>query len=413
MKQLFSALYCKPEATDMHFERCLKKIISASLLCMLILSCKDSKNNRPDNQIYELETVNKDLKFAIDEDTKFQFPALFPYTDLSGKEYLTFLSHLNNSILFYDLPTGEYLFNVTLEREGPAGVGIVFGYHIEDFDNIYLTSYYAAYPGLMKVDTSGTKKQFIAYGTTSNGFKIISNFRSSSFIYKPAVIHNGKIYITQDLYPGAKKSDIPVSIAIDTLSQTFEELPFRYPKLITDNTSMEDIVGVPFSREFDGTHFIYSFYMDKNIYITDLATNEERKIPVQSKYINHLKPIKITDDREMAYKASLESSYYHNILYDKYRNVYYRFAIIGSDMTNHSKYSFFDIYANGYVKFSVIILDKDFNIIGETLFPKYTYNPDIAFVHKNGLYISDTHILNPSFDENVLSFKCFTLKESK
>jgi hypothetical protein len=58
-------------------------------------------------------------------------------------------------------------------------------------------------------------------------------------------------------------------------------------------------------------------------------------------------------------------------------------------------------------------LDKDFNIIGETLFPKYTYNPMIAFVHKNGLYISDSHVLNPSFDENALSFKCFTLKESK
>ena len=59
------------------------------------------------------------------------------------------------------------------------------------------------------------------------------------------------------------------------------------------------------------------------------------------------------------------------------------------------------------------ILDKDFNIIGETLFPQYTYNPSMAFVHKNGLYISDSHILNPSFDENVLSFKCFTLKDIK
>jgi hypothetical protein len=47
------------------------------------------------------------------------------------------------------------------------------------------------------------------------------------------------------------------------------------------------------------------------------------------------------------------------------------------------------------------------------LFPEYTYNPAVAFVHKNGLYISDSHILNPSFDENALSFKCFTLEESK
>jgi hypothetical protein len=350
------------------------------------------------------------LKFAINDDTKFRFPALFPYADISGKEYLTFLSHMNNSILFYDLPTGEYLFDVKLEREGPDGVGMMFGYHIEDFDNIYITSVYS---GITKIDTSGAKKQFIEYGKTNNGYNIVPSFRASSYIYAPAVIHDGKIYITQHPYPGVEKSGIPVSVVIDTISQTFEELPFRFPKLITDNTSMENITGVPFSREFDGKRFIYSFYMDENIYITDIETNEEQKIPVQSKYINKLITVKLTEDREMSYKAMLETSYYHNILYDKYRDVYYRFAIIGSEVQDHPGYGFFDIYANGYVKFSVIILDKNFNIIGETLFPEYTCNPTVAFVHKNGLYISDSHILNPSFDENVLGFKCFTLKENE
>ena len=173
---------------------------------------------------------------------------------------------------------------------------------------------------------------------------------------------------------------------------------------------MGTVISVDFSREFDGKQLVYSFHMDENIYATNIRTNEEKVISAPSRYIKKLNFIKYSDDREMVYKQFLETSYYYNILYDKYRNVYYRFAIIGSEITNHPGYSFFDICTNGFTTFSVITLDENFNIIGETLFPKHTYNPTIAFVHKNGLYISDSHILNPSFDEDILSFKCFTLK---
>ena len=30
--------------------------------------------------------------------------------------------------------------------------------------------------------------------------------------------------------------------------------------------------------------------------------------------------------------------------------------------------------------FSIIILDKTFNIIGETVFPEYTYNPNLMYI---------------------------------
>jgi hypothetical protein len=54
-------------------------------------------------------------------------------------------------------------------------------------------------------------------------------------------------------------------------------------------------------------------------------------------------------------------------------------------------------------------LDKDFNIIGETLFPDYTYKSVLTFIAEDGLYICDSHVKNPEFDENKLSFQCFEL----
>ncbi|MDR2913988.1 MAG: DUF4221 domain-containing protein [Tannerella sp.] len=387
----------------------IKKTIFLSILLLTCFSCKrKNTDNQTVNYKYELAVeAGQDIKFAINDNIKFNFPSLFPYIDKNGKEYLT-LSCLNNSILFYDLLTGEYLFETKLEAEGPNGVGMMSGFYIEDFNNIYITSYYL---GITKVDTSGVKKQFIEYRETNTGYNIVPNFTSSSFIYIPIVIHNGHIHITQLPYGVFKASETPVSAFIDTTSQIINEHPFRFPTIISDQQLPQVATGLRFSREFNGESFVFSFFMDESIYVTDLYTNEVKKISAKSKYVNDLKFVKLSNDRERDYKELLETSYYYNLLYDKYRNVYYRFAIIGSEVSNNTGYNYFDIYRNGLVKFSVIVLDKDFNIIGETLFPKYTYDPTIAFVHKNGLYISDSHILNPSFDENTLSFKCFTLKE--
>lgn len=389
----------------------MKHLFSAILLLCCIGCSNKNKGNQSANDRFELEVIaNKELKIPISDNTKFRFPSLFPYIDTSGKEYLTFSDFGSNTIFFHDLQTGAFLFDVVLDTDGPHGVGKLQGYHIEDLNNIYISS---TLFGLSKVDTSGQKKQFIEYKKTNKGHNIVPNFTSSSYIYTPAIIHKEKIYITQRPYRGIDFAKMPVSIAVDTTSEiSFKELPFRFPEIKASEGAITATTDFDFSREYNGKQLIYSFHMDKNIYVTDIETNEERIIPAQSKYISKLRCVKHNEgDIEKLYEEFLENSYYHNILYDKYRNVYYRFAIIGGEIEKTPGYKFFDIYTNGFIQFSVITLDCNFNIIGETLFPKYTYNPTIAFVHKDGLYISDSHILNPNFNENNLSFKCFTLKE--
>jgi hypothetical protein len=380
----------------------------------MIFSCKNSKNRAGQSVSYKYElevAADKDLKYPLGDDIEFAFSVLFPYIDKSGKEYLTFRSRINNSILFYDLPTGKYLFDVKLEKEGPNGIGRCTGYFIENLDNIYITSYEKF--GLVKVDTTATIKQFIAYGKTNNGYNVVPSYTSISYHYQPIVFHDNKIYISQKPYQASKISETPVTVAIDTIALTITEHPFRFPNLLTDDELRVSLIGFDFSRDFNGKQLVYSFDMDENIYVTNIETDEIKKIPVQSKYINRLKFEKYPDEIELICKMLLETSCYRNLLYDKYRNVYYRFTQLGVEQRNDTEITPEILWRSGPAQFSVIILDKDFNIIGETLFPKYTYNPTIAFVHKNGLYISDSHTLNPSFDENVLSFKCFNLKESK
>lgn len=49
------------------------------------------------------------------------------------------------------------------------------------------------------------------------------------------------------------------------------------------------------------------------------------------------------------------------------------------------------------------------NVVGETLFPEYTYNAYLLFVRKDGLYVSATHFKRPDFDENRLRFQKIAL----
>ena len=56
-----------------------------------------------------------------------------------------------------------------------------------------------------------------------------------------------------------------------------------------------------------------------------------------------------------------------------------------------------------------MILNEDFDVIGETRFPDFTYISTLHYIGKDGLYLSDSHYKNPSFDENKLRFRRFKL----
>ena len=90
-------------------------------------------------------------------------------------------------------------------------------------------------------------------------------------------------------------------------------------------------------------------------------------------------------------KATCEMASYKNILYDKYRKVYYRFAYPETALEDNLNYM--QILHNGKKEFSIIILDEDLNIIGETKFPPFTYVPHICFIREDGLYISASHFM--------------------
>ena len=96
-------------------------------------------------------------------------------------------------------------------------------------------------------------------------------------------------------------------------------------------------------------------------------------------------------------------------MYDKYRDVYYRKVRHPYELkANESPFE--DPTGR---EFSIIIFDKDLNIIGETKIPGNKYLYKMSFVGRDGLYISENNEANPEFDEDKLVFACFKLEDIK
>ena len=128
----------------------------------------------------------------------------------------------------------------------------------------------------------------------------------------------------------------------------------------------------------------------------------------KSHYLPHVRPVSQNlqiDLFKTIHDRGLQP-HYHHLMYDKYRKVFYRFALMPDD--NIKPFS-----NNPHQSFSIIILNKDYEIIGETKFPGNTYAHHLCLVGKKGLYISENNENNPQFDENKLVFRCFTLQGRK
>ena len=381
------------------------------ILGLLTGACK--QKNPVDGQnasgSYELKKSDRKISFELDSDTRYNGFYLYPFTGKDGKEYLSFLNYRTNQLLFYDFETCDFLFKTEMDREGPDGISLISGYYIKDFDNMYVSSY--SDQGLLRIDTSRHIVQKIPYGVTAGGYTVVPSYTPSSYPYIAPVFIGNKMYMTQmaadHIYPAAKT---PVSVAIDTSTHVCEELPFYFGDVLGSEQFTRS-GEARFSRIFDGRHFVYSFYASHPVYVASVDHKEVRKIELKSQYIGEIKAETMPEDANQAVKRHLEVPRYGDLIYDSYREVYYRFVYPETTLEENKKWMGASMF--GRKKFSVMILDKDFRLIGETLFPEGIYNSYVFFVHKDGLYISSDYQINYDQPEGTLNFERFDLVEQK
>lgn len=373
-------------------------LFTATVLIMFF-SCN---SNKTDN--YQLKESNINKSFNLDSNTKNSLYFLAPYANKDGKEYLTFQNGKKNEILFYDINTSQLLFKIEPEIDGNNGVGRFLGYYIQNLDSIYLTNY--DFQEIAIIDKNAIVKDKINYEKADNGTPL-SFFCFITHVYRPATVIGRKMYI----YSGPNRwvENAPVAAILDLDTKSIQALPFTYPQYEGSKVKRKQYGWEnDYSRCFDGKRFIYSFDYEEDLYVTSSINHDSiYRVKAKSKFIPQLNwPPEFGYDPDRL----CTNPRYGNILYDKYRNVYYRIAYPKTEINwAKEKIRSMELLEYGGKSFSIIILDKDLNYIGETKFRDYTYNSKLILIMKDGIYISSSHYMNPNFSDDRLSFVRFDL----
>ena len=161
---------------------------------------------------------------------------------------------------------------------------------------------------------------------------------------------------------------------------------------------------------YNGKEFIYSFAFDENLYVLSTDFKLHKKVNASSRYIESVSiPSNIPTQMNLGIKMMCEIPYYGDIIYDEYRQLYYRIAYPKESLKKGE--SLLDMTQSGRTRFSIIIMDKNLKVIGETMFPENSYRSNLYYVDKDGLYISSNHYKNPHYKEDSLSFDRFIVSD--
>lgn len=374
------------------------------IFCLFFYSCKNEKRH----DLFTLEVTGTYLNFPIDEDTKLPQISVFPFEE-DGIEYMSFQNDKRPEIQIYDIRTRKLVKKVSYDMEGNQGiVGGFIGYYIKDFSHIYLPGYYTH--TIYVTDTLGQINQKITFDTTTDGRKLVPIILNSS---KQMVISGDTLIIPQTVNPMLREKimdESPISVLIDTSKHIVKDLPMKYLPLVSEKDfgTAKFMAGLSYSKCFNGNDFIYAFAYSDKIYKTSLSHTDIIAVEAKSRYAGKVEvPEAVSDDFQQMIKEQCERASYGDIIYDKYRKVYYRIFFPNSELGVERDY--LELLRTGRKQFSIMVLDENLEIVGETLLPEYTFNPNLYLILKDGLYLGTNNTKNINYTDNELCFQKINL----
>ena len=386
----------------------MKKIIQLLILVHLC-SCSSSKSGEGIEYTMELKESKK-ITLPCDENTYFLSKSIFQFEE-DGKEYL----HFENSrkslyeIITFDLEKQEVHKRIPIEPEGPNGIPAMYGSKPYPDSKNYLIFQGKAFR-ISQMNGEGIVDRNYQLKSPGRFVRVIL----STFCYLPSFVRDSVLYFDQRVASKKKRNlpNYPIFAALDLNTGELDWASLNFPTTFNgDYSHIQSGDSFTYDYNYKDDRLVCSFIESDSIMVTDdLST--VKWYNAKSRFLDSMIPY-INDPTEDVYDLirKEEKPKYWHLMYDKYRDVYYRFAEMPCELAeNEDPY---DEFAPRAREFSVIILDKDFRIIGETKFLVKKYFYKMSFVGRDGLYISENNLANPEFDEDKLVFACFKLEDSK
>ena len=381
-----------------------------ALFVLIFMSCQSAKKNNTERQ-NEIELIaEKQLVFPLDEQTYYLSKSMFQFEE-NGKEYLHFENTRKSlyNIVIFDIENRQIAKQIPLHKTGPNGLPAVFGSRPSPGAQYILV----AQNNISRISSINDKGEVIRNYNFQTPESQFTSLHLGSYYNTPGFVKDSCLFLKIGIpKPDMKREDWPKThmfASLDLRTGKVKWVPIFYPPIFKEEyENIDGGYGFSYDYNYKENRLICGFFGYDSLMVTD-DLKHIRWYNAKSRYLKSMKP-KLGN--AMAGINSIiefcETPKYWHIMYDKYRDVYYRFAEMPYKLApNESPYD-----APKGKEFSVIVLNEDFEIIGETKFPGKKYFYKMSFVGRDGLYISENNLENPQFDENKLVFTCFKIKNA-
>lgn len=313
--------------------------------------------------------------------------------DTGNVENYVFLDE--NSLHWFDLKSGKHLRSKKIEKCGNLN-------NYSGFLCLGDTTFVYNYKQKMVYMLDSLFEIQKTWNVVDGYMKKNSTFDPEALTDSPMMYVNGKLLLSGAKI-GQQKDDgkeHPISCCIDMGSDKVE-YGGNYPKQYLEG----DFGGVYFNMIYHTMAqncWWYSFPASHEVYASSLDLSESRKFYMGSRYAAEIvssdyNSLELFKNKELRIRYYISQHSYSNLLYDKYRKLFYRIAL----------HPLSGWQSGAFLKpFSIIVMDMNGNLLSETPIQKDYANLNLHNMHitKDGLLIQ-----RKTLNEDVIEFVVYNI----
>lgn len=353
--------------------------------------------------------LTDEMHFPLDETTSgiSEFVTTYTHNGISDSIFnneQTYLAYINQprEVQFYDMESKQLVHRINFPSQGPNSISIITAVHTQSPDSIFIASF--PLPFIFRVNMKGEILERINLGPFN---KTVEPISSTS---KPIVVTNNHIYTgfytllpPTDFHSPLNPQELKeIVLDIDLKSQQ-QELKLNLPDSYTrDKIFSRYYYNPSLSRGKEKGEILISFGASDSITVTNFKQTNHTSY-AGSELFSNINPSSKAEDSWDHYRLNYM---YEGIIYDPYRNCYYRFLTLPKKEDDLKST---DMKTGRIKDIAIIILDKDFKKVGETMIDP-AYSNMMYFVNEKGLNLFN--IKKGLTDEDHMSFGTFELTRS-
>ena len=378
-------------------------VIIFLLFCFWCSSCEGDGSDIHTTHHFQETGI---LEINLDSLTSIDATSIIPsYFNDTLNLFIT--NELNNSVDVYDEASKELKKRFRFEREGPDGISQIRTTVVKNRDSIYVIGkFHIVNSKLINWEGDIINGRPIDFAWSGNKYNIVNHvsniIQSGEFFY----VTIGALFDINN--PNSFDQSFSYEYRYDLKNQTLEELPVYEPLSYVGQA--HNFYSVVPSRTLDNNGWlIYSWPEEEMLEVRNIQ-NLDSVLRVDAHINSFGMVLKGTVGKRSSkeqLKEALDHLLYIKILYDPFRNLYYRIASLPTGEYEPSDLRHWSAF--GRNKIGIIAMNGNFDIIGYTILKSEMYNCYRAFVGKKGLYISKNNIYRKDFNENLLEYSVFEL----